>query len=157
MPEFGADGPGFAIHDAEVDDMFGAYQGRRSAYFVVAAASASPAAGPRRRGAPAAPLAAPSVVGGGGFAPLQGGDGRTCELRKMYFLPEVRGLGLGQEVLTTCIEGARRAGYARMYLETIASMTRAIALYERNGFARLASPLGRTGHYTCTTFYVRDL
>src|SRR5665213_2737281 len=33
MPEFGADGPGFAIHDAEVDTMYEAYaQPRRGAH-----------------------------------------------------------------------------------------------------------------------------
>ena len=35
MPEFGANGPGFAIHDPEVDWMSRAYSGPRSAYFVV--------------------------------------------------------------------------------------------------------------------------
>ena len=35
MPEFGADGPGFAIHDAEVDRMCEAYAQLHSAYFVV--------------------------------------------------------------------------------------------------------------------------
>jgi len=37
MPEFGADGPGFAIHDAEVDAMHAAYSQPRSAYFVAVA------------------------------------------------------------------------------------------------------------------------
>src|SRR5205823_9533369 len=67
MPEFGASGPGFAIMDPEVDDMHGAYRGR-AAYFVVVR---------REDGV---------VVGGGGMAPLTGGPGDTCELRKMYFL-----------------------------------------------------------------------
>ena len=35
MPEFGADGPGFAIHDAEVMAMSAAYARPRTAYFVV--------------------------------------------------------------------------------------------------------------------------
>ena len=35
------------------------------------------------------------VVGGGGIAPLAGGDPDVCELRKMYFLPSLRGLGAG--------------------------------------------------------------
>ena len=35
MPEFGADGPGFAIHDPEVDGMHAAYAQPRSAYFVL--------------------------------------------------------------------------------------------------------------------------
>ena len=35
MPEFGADGPGFAIHDAEVGAMHAAYSRSRAAYFVI--------------------------------------------------------------------------------------------------------------------------
>jgi putative acetyltransferase len=138
MPEFGASGPGFAILDPEVDDMFGAYRGKRAAYWVVATGSGV-------------------VVGGGGFASLLGGDGHTCELRKMYFLPEVRGLGIGQDVLTRCIEGAERAGYTTMYLETLGNMTQAKTLYERNGFERLEEPLGKTGHFGCNAFYRRKL
>jgi putative acetyltransferase len=138
MPEFGAKGPGYAINDPEVDDMFSAYRAKRSAYFVVA----------RDDG---------EVGGGGGYAPLAGGDGVTCELRKMYFMPEVRGLGLGQELLTRCIEGARRAGFQRMYLETLGKMTAARALYERNGFRRLERPSGATGHFSCDVFYVIEL
>ena len=35
MPQFGADGDGFAIKDAEVDTMYEAYSQPRSIYFVV--------------------------------------------------------------------------------------------------------------------------
>ena len=38
--------------------------------------------------------ASDAVVGGAGYAPLTGGDPGTCELRKMYFFPELRGLGI---------------------------------------------------------------
>lgn len=143
MPEFGAKGPGFAINDPEVDDMPRAYRAPRSAYFVVTRCD-------EKSGREA-------VVGGGGYAPLEGGDGATCELRKMYFLPEVRGLGLGQEVLGRCLAGARRAGFARMYLETLSGMTQARALYEKNGFRSLARPLGATGHFGCNAFYMKRL
>ena len=34
MPEFGASGKGFAIHDKEVDNMFVTYTLPRTAYFV---------------------------------------------------------------------------------------------------------------------------
>jgi putative acetyltransferase len=142
MPEFGASGPGFAILDPEVDDMFGAYRGPRSGYFVVT-----------RKGARGEDV----VVGGGGYAPLAGGDSKTCELRKMYFMPEVRGLGLGQKLLAECLAGARRAGFARMYLETLTAMSQARALYERNEFRRLEHPMGATGHFGCNSFYVKAL
>jgi len=143
MPEFGATGPGFAIMDPEVDDMVRAYRGPRSAYFVVTRADP-------RDGRDA-------VVGGGGFAQLEGEGEDTCELRKMYFMPEVRGLGLGRRVLEMCIEGARRAGFTRMYLETLSAMTQARALYERSGFHPLPGPLGKTGHFGCNSFYAKDL
>ena len=145
MPEFGAKGPGFAINDPEVDDMFEAYRAPRSAYFVVTRAPEKATA----RG--------DVVVGGGGYAPLVGGDGRTCELRKMYFLPEVRGLGIGQQVLDKCLAGAARARFRRIYLETLAQMAQARALYTRNGFTPLARPLGDTGHFGCNSFMVRAL
>ena len=74
------------------DDMFGAYQGKRSAYWVVTKMD---------RGKEL-------VIGGGGFAQLTGADDKTCELRKMYFLPELRGLGIGQELL-----GDHRRRHAR--------------------------------------------
>ncbi len=58
----------------------------------------------------------------------------TCELRKMYFLPEIRGLGLGREVLDRAVNHARRLGFQTIVLETIGVLKRAIHLYTRFGF-----------------------
>jgi putative acetyltransferase len=136
MPEFGADGPGFAIHDTEVDDMADAYSAPGRVYFAV-----------ERNG---------RVCGGGGIAPLDGEAG-VCELRKMYFLPELRGLGAGAELIALCMEHARRLGYRQCYLETLAGMDAAQKLYEKHGFARIPSALGNTGHFGCNRFYLREL
>ena len=137
MPEFGATGCGFAINDPEVDWMSLAYAEPRHAYFVV-----------ERDGA---------VLGGGGIAPLAGGDGDTCELRKMYFLPEARGFGAGAAMMATCLDAARGFGFARCYLETLSGMDAAMRLYERSGFRRIDRPMGATGHGGCNTFYLREL
>jgi putative acetyltransferase len=137
MPEFGASGAGFAIRDPEVDWMHRAYGEPRSAYFVV-----------ERDG---------RVLGGGGVAPLAGGDPHTCELRKMYFLPELRGLGAGAALMARCLGAARGFGFARCYIETLAGMDAAMRLYERSGFRRIDGPLGNTGHGGCNTFYLLDL
>ena len=137
MPEFGAGGAGFAIHDAEVNDMAAAYTQPGSAYFVV-----------ERDGV---------VRGGGGVAALAGGDGRVCELRKMYFLPELRGLGAGDALLATCLAAARGLGYAQCYLETLTGMDAAQHLYEKHGFRRIPGPMGNTGHFSCDRFYLREL
>ena len=58
----------------------------------------------------------------------------TCELRKMYFLPEIRGLGLGRELLERAVAHARRLGFETIVLETISVLDRAIHLYTRFGF-----------------------
>jgi len=139
MPEFGARGPGFAIDDPEVDFMSRAYGRPGAAYFVVEREDTG------------------RVVGGAGVAPLEGGDAVTCELRKMYFLPEARGLGLGERVLRRCLTVARALGYERCYLETLEGMKAARRLYERFGFERLPRPLGATGHFGCDAWYALDL
>ncbi|RUL72949.1 GNAT family N-acetyltransferase [Dyella choica] len=137
MPEFGADGPGFAIHDPEVNDMHTAYARPSGAYFVV-----------ERDGI---------VVGGGGVAPLEGGEADVCELRKMYFLPEARGIGAGPAMLQHCLDAARGFGFRRCYIETLTGMDAAQSLYRKHGFTQLCEPLGGTGHFGCDRFYIRDL
>ena len=137
MPEFGACGDGFAINDPEVDWMSQAYAAPRHAYFVVT-----------RDG---------HVLGGAGVAPLQGGDADTCELRKMYFLPDLGGLGAGAALMAWCLEAARTLGFRRCYLETLRGMDAAQKLYERSGFARIDGPMGATGHFGCNRFYLREL
>jgi putative acetyltransferase len=137
MPEFGARGPGFAINDPEVDAMCAAYPPPRAVYFVVEIDG--------------------RVVGGAGVGPLAGADAQTCELRKMYFLPEARGLGAGKVLLARCIDEARARGYRRMYLETLTGMDAAQSLYDRFGFVKLAGPLGATGHFSCDRWYAREL
>ena len=137
MPEFGAVGSGFAISDPEVDWMSRAYAEPGHAYFVV-----------ERDG---------MVLGGGGIAPLVGGDGETCELRKMYFLPEARGIGAGAAMMSQCLQAARDAGFRQCYLETLTGMDAAQRLYERSGFRRIGGPMGATGHGGCNTFYLLEL
>ena len=137
MPEFGACGAGFAINDPEVDWMHRAYSAPRSAYFVVEVDG--------------------EVVGGGGVAPLEGGDADTCELRKMYFLPRARGLGAGAAVMELSLEKAREFGFRRCYLETLTGMDAAMRPYERSGFRRIDAPMGATGHGGCDIWYLREL
>jgi putative acetyltransferase len=137
MPEFGADGPGFAIHDAEVDSMSTAYARSRAAYFVIELDG--------------------RVQGGAGVAPLDGGEADVCELRKMYFLPALRGRGAGAAVIARCLDAARAFGFRHCYLETLTGMDAAQKLYLANGFDRIDAPMGATGHRGCNRFYLRAL
>lgn len=137
MPEFGADGSGFAIHDPEVDAMHAAYTAPRCAYFVV-----------EREGC---------VLGGAGVAPLVGGDTDICELRKMYVMPTLRGLGVGHALMHHCLDNAHRFGFHHCYIETLDSMHAAQALYRCHGFRALDKPLGGTGHFGCNRWYLLEL
>jgi putative acetyltransferase len=137
MPEFGASGQGFAIHDKEVDDMFEAYSREGCAYYVCEVEG--------------------RIVGGGGVAPLEGGDSSTCELKKMYFLSEARGKGLGAKVLQACLQSAKELGYKTCYLETFNTMSQAMKVYEQHGFKKINGPMGNTGHFACDTFYTIEL
>ena len=137
MPEFGADGPGFAIHDAEVETMSAAYAQPRCSYFVLELDGV--------------------VAGGAGIAPLTGGDPDVCELRKMYFLPQARGIGAGTAMMARCLEAARAHGFRRCYLETLTGMDEAQALYRRSGFAPICAPMGGTGHHGCDRWFLREL
>ena len=138
MPEFGADGPGFALHDPEVDHMAEAYGIPGATYFVVVDAVGR-------------------VVGGAGVAPLVGVDPGVCELRKMYFLPEARGQGAGEALLRLCLAVAGDLGHRTCYLETLTGMDQALRLYWKLGFQSLCAPLGRTGHGGCDQWFAREL
>jgi putative acetyltransferase len=137
MTEFGAVGENYSIADPEVDAMHEAYPAPTAVFFVV-----------ERDG---------QVLGCGGMGPLQAGPADVCELRKMYFLPELRGAGMGTKLLDVILEAARQAGYQRCYLETLGNMTDARRLYLKHGFKPIDSPLGATGHSGCNTWMIRDL
>ncbi len=137
MTEFGATGPGFAIVDPEVDAMYDAYRPPGAGYFVLDAGG--------------------RLVGGAGFGALAGGEAGVCELRKMYFLPEARGLGLGQLLLERTQQAAVAAGYHTMYLETLGTMRQARKLYEAAGFRLRGGPRGATGHFGCNAWYDKAL
>jgi putative acetyltransferase len=98
-------------------------------------------------------------VGGGGFSRLKGTTETeaVCELQKLYFLPEVRGQGVGKRLLSLAINQAARLGYRDMYLESLPQMEKAMSMYEKFDFQPLIAPMGNTGHYNCTIFMCRSL
>lgn len=138
MPEFDCDGPGYAIHDPEVDQMVESYAHPRARLYVVTSPEGA-------------------VVGCGALAPLEGGDEATCEIKKMYFLKAVRGQGMGRALLNHLLDEARILGFTRAYIETVARMEQANRLYQKLGFEKAEERLGNTGHFGCDTLYVRTL
>lgn len=59
---------------------------------------------------------------------------RTCELRKMYLLPEFHGRGFGKQMMEAAIGKAAELGYEEMILESNQLLDRALHLYKKYGF-----------------------
>lgn len=137
MTEFNAVGEGYSINDPEVDDMYAAYKDNRAAFWVI-----------EQNG---------EILGCGGIGPLQGAGADICELRKMYFQPNIRGIGLGKKMVLLCLDTAKNLGYKKCYLETLDRMWQANLLYQKMGFKKLSCQEGNTGHCSCEAFYAISL
>ncbi|QKG57130.1 GNAT family N-acetyltransferase [Hymenobacter sp. BRD128] len=136
LAEFGAAKPGTAYYDEATDHLYELFsQTPHSAYFVAELNG--------------------EVLGGGGIFPTQGLPADTVELVKLYLRPAARGRGVGKALIDHCLQAARAAGYARVYLETTDELTQAIPLYERLGFTYLQEPLGDSGHFGCQIWMIR--
>jgi GNAT superfamily N-acetyltransferase len=66
-----------------------------------------------------------------------------AELKRMYVVPEARGLGLARRILAALEDDARAAGRTRMVLETGIMQPEAIGLYTSAGYL----PCSKFGHY----------
>ena len=66
-----------------------------------------------------------------------------CEMKRLYALPQARGLGLGKALVQSIIVEAARLGYGEIRLDSLPSMGDAIRLYRHFGF-ELMSPYYQT-------------
>ena len=66
------------------------------------------------------------------------GANGCCEMKRLYVAPAARGLGLGRALLDAVLAEAARLGYREIRLDTLPTMTEAIAMYRRHGFAPIA-------------------
>jgi putative acetyltransferase len=128
---------GTAYADPQLNYMFEAYNCLKASYFVV-----------ERDG---------KIIGGAGVMQLENETRNICELQKMYFLPEGRGLGLGKQMMEICLARAKELGFESCYLETMPYMEDAQKLYISSGFEYLCEPLGNTGHTSCPVWMIRKL
>jgi len=137
--EFGlAPESGFAVADPILDDLYQVYAQPNAQYWIIEDTNGR-------------------IVGGGGLSPLQG-DATVLEIQKMYFLPELRGLGFAKKILEKCFEFAQQQGFQSCYLETTQDLWQAIKLYEKLGFEHLSQPKGNTGHsHVCEVWMLKTL
>ncbi len=135
--DFGVPKVGTAYEDVTLDSLYEVYQKPQSIYFIIELNG--------------------KVLGGGGVSQLDNCDENICELQKMYFLKEARGLGLGSQMINKCLQKAKGFMFDKCYLETMTYMNAAQKLYLKNGFNYIDGPLGNTGHYSCPVHMIKEL
>ena len=137
LTEFKANKPGTVYYDETTDQLFELFQKPGSIYFVA--------------------LMDDEIVGGGGIYPSDGLPNGTCELVKMYLLPEARGIGLGKRIIEECLAFAKENGYSQVYIESMPELENALKVYEKFGFKYISAPLGNTGHHGCEKWMLLSL
>ena len=135
--EFRVPKVGTAYADKILDTLYEAYSFEKCIYYVI-----------EKDG---------EIYGGAGIKQLENYNGNVCELQKMYFLPEARGIGLGSKMMEICLQKAKEFGFEQCYLETLPYMEGARNLYRKVGFKDLDAPMGDTGHYSCNLWMLKNL
>lgn len=72
-----------------------------------------------------------NVAGGVGIRKLADG---VCEMKRLYVYADYRGLNIGLKLCEEIITIAKKMGYQKMKLDTIAKLDKAIKLYQFLGF-----------------------
>lgn len=137
LAEFGANHPNTVYYDPTTDTLFELFQQEKACYFVAELDG--------------------KIVGGGGIYPTDGLPEDTCELVKMYLLPEARGMGLGKTLIQKCLDAAQSNGFKKVYLETMPELKQALSVYEKFRFIYLNGPLGNSGHTGCSLWMIKQL
>lgn len=135
LAEFGANHPGTVYYDNTTDALYELFQQKGAGYFTATLND--------------------EIVGGGGIYPTNGLPADTCELVKMYLLPEARGMGLGRTLIEKNLSFAREIGYKKIYLETMPELKQALKVYEKFGFDYLKEPMGNSGHTGCSLWMLK--
>lgn len=92
-----------------------------------------------------------TIVGTVGIAAM---GPKQMKLRKMYVASDQRGRGLGRRLFDSALREARERGCATIFLETMNSMSAAIAMYEAAGFSQVP---GAIQSPRCQRLYRLDL
>jgi putative acetyltransferase len=137
LTEFGANKPGTVFFDPTTDALFELFRTPKSFYYVA--------------------LRNNIIVGGCGIFPTANLPDGTCELVKLYVHKSARGTGTGKKLMEQSLEWAKKNGYSQVYLESMPELSKAVSIYEKQGFTKLGNPLGNSGHDGCDIWMLKTL
>lgn len=135
--EFNIHRPGTVYFDPTTDNLFGLFRTSGSEYLIAEEDGI--------------------IIGGCGVYPTPGLPEGCAELVKFYLSSSKRGKGIGWKLLEKSFDYAKKSGYRQLYLESLPELSRAISLYEKAGFRFIEGPLGKSGHFGCNIWMIRDL
>ena len=137
LEEFGVARPGTVYTDPTTDALFELFNRADSVYWIAECDT--------------------QIVGGCGIFPTDGLPEGFAELVKLYVASEYRNAGLGFALMARSIQSAEELGYTHLYLETLPELNKAITLYKRMGFEKIAQALGSSGHFACDLWMTRKI
>jgi putative acetyltransferase len=135
--EFNIHRPGTVYFDPTTDNLYGLFRAAGSEYLIA-----------EDNGI---------IIGGCGIYPTPGLPEGCAELVKFYLSASQRGKGIGWQLMEKSFDSARRMGYRQLYLESLPELSKAISLYEKEGFRFIPGPLGKSGHFGCNIWMLKDL
>lgn len=135
--DFNACTQGTVFEDPTTDDLFSLFKTEKSVLWIV-----------EENGKP---------VGCCGIFPTEGLPQDCAELVKFYIGKEARGKGLGKILMQQSIASAKELGYKQIYLESIPAFSKAVSIYEKQGFTYLDKPLGNSGHSGCDLWMIKNI
>lgn len=135
--EFKIHTPGTVFFDPTTDDLYRLFRKHGSEYWIAEEDGV--------------------IIGGCGVFPTEGLPEGCAELVKFYLSTSQRGKGTGRLLMEKTFESARSLGYRMLYLESLPELSRAISLYEKAGFKFVTGPMGKSGHFGCKIWMIKDL
>lgn len=97
------------------------------------------------------------IIGSCGIYPTHGLPEQYVELVKFYLPKESRGKGIGRILMERSIAAAKEFGYSELYIESLPQFSKAVAIYEKQGFIVLKTSMGASGHTSCNIWMLKKL
>lgn len=135
--DFNAPTKGTVFEDPTTDDLYSVFRKEKSVLYIA-----------EENG---------EIVGSCGIYPTENLPEDTAEMVKFYLNKNSRGKGTGRALMETALETSRQMGYRKIYIESLPEFSKALSMYEKQGFKLLEKPLGNSCHTGCNIWMLKDI